>query len=505
MMEIYFNKLANVLPENNKKENVRFLLSEKIANCSNALSNDVFFILKDNISNIYVDKNFLTKIKNELTDVINDYIKDNIHHLDKINKANNKCGDIFLDRKNINCLTVINLNSLDSVQEFIRAMINETGSSSLKEKIFNKDENPTVNLFFDKDFVRGVKRKSVSRLIKDIKNKMVELNPGCNLPFKVGKKEYILVKLGNVEAANNQVKLESEVKNNIEAYINKSSNSLDEEKIKSTLTKFEISFNFLNENIKKLYDVINKYYKCASLNNANNTFGFIKDGDETLEDIHKILNEKDEEQSIKKHSDVYNECNETCKLLNVFHQDFVKKVGEKSLEKNDIDKLSEMIKKIESNTDSLAIELKSLASFSNAYNNYENKIKNKVSNIAIKNSSCCSINEITTKTNECLSLLDGFIKRKETGFLSKMYKFFFPKKHNESLNLLIDYKSEINKISSYLYVYKEKNEYFTIDDICLMVTSKLSKINYPESWLGYLYGEKSKCNNFIQSLFKKGG
>ncbi len=42
MMEIYFNKLANVLPENNKKENVRFLLSEKIANCSNALSNDVF-------------------------------------------------------------------------------------------------------------------------------------------------------------------------------------------------------------------------------------------------------------------------------------------------------------------------------------------------------------------------------------------------------------------------------------------------------------------------------
>lgn len=84
-----------------------------------------------------------------------------------------------------------------------------------------------------------------------------------------------------------------------------------------------------------------------------------------------------------------------------------------------------------------------------------------------------------------------------------MYKIFFPKKHNESLNLLIDYKSEINKISSYLDVYKEKDEYFTIDDICLMVTSKLSEINYPESLLDYLYGETRKWNNFKQSLFKK--
>lgn len=340
MMEIYFNKLEKFLPENNKKENVRFLLSEKIANCSNSLPNDSFFILQHKMSDVYVDKNFLTKIKNELTDVINDYIKDNLHHLDKINKANNKYGDVFLDGKNINYLTIKNLESLDAVQKFIRAIINETGSSSLKEKIFNKDNNPTVNLFFENDFFRGVKEKSISKLIKDIKNKMVELNPGCNLPFKIGKKEYILVKLGNVEAANNQVKLESE------DYFNKSDHLLDEEKIKSALTKFEISFNFLNENINKLYNVIKKYYKCVSLNNANNTFCFIKGGDETLEDIHKILNEKDEEQSIKKHSDVYNECNETCKLLNVFHQYFVRKFKEKSLEKNDIDKISEMIKKL---------------------------------------------------------------------------------------------------------------------------------------------------------------
>ncbi|MBI6406610.1 MULTISPECIES: hypothetical protein [Proteus] len=502
-MKIYFDKLAKFLPANDKRENVVFLLSEKIANCLNSLPNDNFFILKHKISNVYVDKNFFTEIKNELTDVINKYIEGNIHHLDKINKANNKCGGVFLDRENINCLTVINLNSLDTVQKFIETIISETGSSSLKDKILNKDNNPAINLFFEKGFLCRFERKSISQLIKEIKNKIIELNPGCNLPFIIGKKEYIFVKLGNVEAANNQVKIESKDDNNIKICFNKDNNSLNKEKIESALTKFEISFNFLNENINKLYDVINKYYKFASLNNANNTFGFIKDGDETLEDINKVINEKDEEQSIKKHSDVYNECNKTCKLLNVFHQDFVKKFREKSLEKNDIDKLSEMIKKIESNTDSLAIELKSLASFSNAYNNYENKIKNKVSNIAIKNSSCCSINEITTKTNECLSLLDGFIKRKETGFLSKVYKFFFPKKHNESLSLLINYKSEINKISSYLNSYKEKNEYFTINDISLMVTSRLSKINYPESLLGYLYGEKSKCNNFIQSLFKK--
>ncbi|EEG86638.1 hypothetical protein PROPEN_00927 [Proteus penneri ATCC 35198] len=45
-MEVYFNKLANVLPANDKRENVIFLLSEKIANCSNSLSNDSFFYFK---------------------------------------------------------------------------------------------------------------------------------------------------------------------------------------------------------------------------------------------------------------------------------------------------------------------------------------------------------------------------------------------------------------------------------------------------------------------------
>ena len=147
-MELYFNKLANVLPVNDKRENVVFLLSEKIANCSNSLPNDSFFVLKHKSNNIYIDKNFFTEIKSELTNLINQYIKDAPHHLDKINKANNKCGGVFLDRENINCLKVINLNSLDTVQKFIDTIISETGFSSLKDKILNKDNNPAINLFF---------------------------------------------------------------------------------------------------------------------------------------------------------------------------------------------------------------------------------------------------------------------------------------------------------------------------------------------------------------------
>ncbi|WP_368868683.1 hypothetical protein, partial [Proteus penneri] len=205
-MEVYFNKLANVLPANDKRENVIFLLSEKIANCSNSLSNDSFFILKDEINNVYVDKNFLTEIKNELTDVINEYIKDNPHYLNKINKANNECGNVFLYRKNINCLTVKNLSSLDTAKKIIEAIIIETNSSSLKEKLFNKDNNPAVNLFFEKKPFHKFKIKSIGDLIKKIENKTIGLNPGCDLPFIIGKKEYMFVKLGNIEAANNQVK-----------------------------------------------------------------------------------------------------------------------------------------------------------------------------------------------------------------------------------------------------------------------------------------------------------
>lgn len=36
-----------------------------------------------------------------------------------------------------------------------------------------------------------------------------------------------------------------------------------------------------------------------------------------------------------------------------------------------------------------------------------------------------------------------------------------------------------------------------------MATSKLSKLNYPKGFWGYLYGEERECDNFIQSLFKK--
>lgn len=334
-MELYFNKLANVLPVNDKRENVVFLLSEKIANCSNSLPNDSFFVLKHKSNNIYIDKNFFTEIKSELTNLINQYIKDAPHHLDKINKANNKCGGVFLDRENINCLKVINLNSLDTVQKFIDTIISETGFSSLKDKILNKDNNPAINLFFEKVFLCGFKRKSISKLIKEIENKTIELNPGCNLPFIVDKKKYIFVKLGNVEAANNQVKLENEVKikneddNNIETHLNKVNNPLNEENIKSELTKFEISFNFLNKNINELYNVLNKYHKCVSLNNANNTFNFIKN-DGLFDNFYKNFNEKDDGEYIVKCLDTYREFNETHRLLDVFYQDYINFFREKN-------------------------------------------------------------------------------------------------------------------------------------------------------------------------------
>lgn len=507
-MEIYFNKLMSVLAVNDKKENVRFLLSEKIVNCSNTLSNDNFFILKNSKNDIFIDKILLADIENELTCVINDYIKNNLHHLDKVNKANEKLGGIFLDRNSNGALSVVNVKSFDIVNEFISIIINETNSSTLKKDIFNKVKCPNVNLFFYKYYFSKIKMKSVSRLMEDLSNKTIELNPGCNLPFKPSENKFLFIKLGSVEAANNKVKLESEVKIKNEVKIksevkNNIEPQLNEKDIKISFTQFEISFNFFNQNINKLYNIINNYYKFASLNNANDTFGFIKDGDEIVENIYKIINEKDKDQSMGKCLDIYNEFNENHKLLNVFHQDFVKKSKNNLLEKCDIEELSKMTRKIESNTDSLAIELKLQEPFSNAYNNYEKKVKNEISNMAIKNNSCRSIYEITTKTNECLSLLDECIKRKKTGFFSKVYKFFFPKKYNESVSLLMDYKNEVNKILSYLELYKKEENKFFSDDIILIITSKLSRITYPESLLGYLYGEKSKWNNFKQSLFKK--
>ncbi|NBM95507.1 hypothetical protein I6G31_12890 [Proteus penneri] len=501
-MEVYFNKLANVLPANDKRENVIFLLSEKIANCSNSLSNDSFFILKDEINNVYVDKNFLTEIKNELTDVINEYIKDNPHYLNKINKANNECGNVFLYRKNINCLTVKNLSSLDTAKKIIEAIIIETNSSSLKEKLFNKDNNPAVNLFFEKKPFHKFKIKSIGDLIKKIENKTIGLNPGCDLPFIIGKKEYMFVKLGNIEAANNQVKLENEDNddNNIETNFNK---LLNKENIKIKFTKFEILFNFFNENIDKLYDVINIYYKCVSLNNANSTFNFIKD-DGSLESFYKIINEKDDGEYIRKYLNYYNEFNEAHKALNIFHQDCLNLFKEGNLEKIDINKLVEMTKKVESNTDSISIELKSLEHFYNECEEYENKIMDAASSFIKKgkNPSCSLMTLIKLKTDKCEDLLKSFIRREETGFLSRVYKFFFPKKHNDSIKLLNKNLDKVREILIYINLYDADSSHsFLKNNIINIITTTLSEIEIPRTLLNYLYGENKKWDNFKRSLF----
>lgn len=504
-MVVYFNKLASFLPENYKRENAVFLLAEKIANCSNSLPNDSFFILKNEINNVYVDKNFLTEIETELTDVINEYIKDNPHYLDEINKANDKCGGVFLYRKNINCLTVINLNSLDNAKNFINAIIRETKSSSLKEKLFNKDNNPAVNLFFEKTLFHKLNIKSVSDLIKQIKNKTIELNPGCDLPFIIGKKEYMFVKLGNIKAPNNQVNLGNieDANKKIELGNKDDNKFLNEEKIKFELTRFEILFNFLNENINKLYDVINKYDECVSLNNANSTFNFIKD-DGSLESLYKIINEKDDGEYIRKCLDTYSKFNETHRSLNIFYQDCINFFKEGNLEEIDINKLVEMTEKVKFNTDSIRMELKSREHFYSECEEYENKIMDAASSFIKKgkNPSCSLMTLIKLKTDKCEDLLKSFIRREETGFLSRVYKFFFPKKHNDSIKLLNKNLDKVREILIYINLYDADSSHsFLKNNIINIITTTLSEIEIPRTLLNYLYGENKKWDNFKRSLF----
>ncbi|SUC02593.1 hypothetical protein [Proteus penneri] len=408
----------------------------------------------------------------------------------------------FLYRKNINCLTVKNLSSLDTAKKIIEAIIIETNSSSLKEKLFNKDNNPAVNLFFEKKPFHKFKIKSIGDLIKKIENKTIGLNPGCDLPFIIGKKEYMFVKLGNIEAANNQVKLENEDNddNNIETNFNK---LLNKENIKIKFTKFEILFNFFNENIDKLYDVINIYYKCVSLNNANSTFNFIKD-DGSLESFYKIINEKDDGEYIRKYLNYYNEFNEAHKTLNIFHQDCLNLFKEGNLEKIDINKLVEMTKKVESNTDSISIELKSLEHFYNECEEYENKIMDAASSFIKKgkNPSCSLMTLIKLKTDKCEDLLKSFIRREETGFLSRVYKFFFPKKHNDSIKLLNKNLDKVREILNYINLYDAKSSHsFLKNNIINIITTTLSEIEIPRTLLNYLYGENKKWDNFKRSLF----
>ncbi|EEG86635.1 hypothetical protein PROPEN_00924 [Proteus penneri ATCC 35198] len=262
-------------------------------------------------------------------------------------------------------------------------------------------------------------------------------------------------------------------------------------------------FNFFNENIDKLYDVINIYYKCVSLNNANSTFNFIKD-DGSLESFYKIINEKDDGEYIRKYLNYYNEFNEAHKALNIFHQDCLNLFKEGNLEKIDINKLVEMTKKVESNTDSISIELKSLEHFYNECEEYENKIMDAASSFIKKgkNPSCSLMTLIKLKTDKCEDLLKSFIRREETGFLSRVYKFFFPKKHNDSIKLLNKNLDKVREILIYINLYDADSSHsFLKNNIINIITTTLSEIEIPRTLLNYLYGENKKWDNFKRSLF----
>ncbi len=490
-MRVLFNELKKLSSINDEKENVRFLLSDKITSSSNRLFEHNFHILKNKNNCIYIDKEIITNIKNELQSAVDSYTENNLRHLEKVDKAKNKINKSIGD-----------LSSLNEIKDFVNFMVNETNSTPLQNEIFNA-KNKNINIFLDKNILLGIEIKSANKLIEKLKNKTIELNTGCNLPFKLNGNDMMVVKLGNLKAA------DYTVESNDGSRQNSMVNSYEDnklEKIKNIIMEFEIHFNFLNENIKQYHEIADNSCLFENIEEMNDLFDFIDRN--IIENIKKSHYKCDDLQIFnEKLVSSCNEINNNCKALDSYYQKNIFNIDDGKIINLDIDSLELKLKEIKSNTDLLKLKLESLTELSSCISQCNNKFKNKTSHLENNDKKivCDSMAEIKRKTNACLSLLDDFIKRKETGFLYKVYKLFFPKKHNESLILLIDYKNKINKISSYLDVYKEKNKYFTIDDICLMVISKLSKINYPESWLGYLYGEKSKCNNFIQSLFKKYG
>lgn len=506
-MKISFNDLVNSLPVNHKKENTKFLLSNKITKCSNTLTKDDFFVLegkgKDTGKNIYIDKTFFHKMESELIHLIKDYTKDNSHHLVKVLSVNDdhKVNSLLI-REDKGLFSFLNLDSLGNVRDFISKLIKKTNSSTLKDNIFNKDKCPTIHMLFKKVLLYKAEIKSLSQLVKELSNKTSELNIGCELPYQLDNQNNILlVKLGDLEAANYDVQSNdkpyqysggsSDRKNNLE-------------KIKNIITEFEIHFNFLNENISQYHEIVDNSCFFENVKGINDIFNFI-DGN-VIENIKKMHYKCDDLLLFNKTLvNSFNEINSNCKKLNLFHQNNIYNINDDVILKLDVDNLVHKLKKLKSNTDFLKKNIESLNDFSTCLSQFNNRFKNKIYNLENngKNIVSDSIMKAKEKINDCLSLLDGFIQRKETGFLSKVYKFFFPEKYNKSLNLLTDYKNEINKISSYLENYKEENEYLSVHDIGLMVTSKLSKIKYPRNLLGYLYGENRKLDNFIQSLFKK--
>lgn len=342
-MKIAFDVLEQVLPANDKKENINFLLSGEIINCSNSLSLDNFFILKEkgNDKKIYIDKNIFTKIENELTNIINDYIKDDLKHLKKIDKANNKNNDLFLVSEYFNRKKVINIKTIESAKKLVSDIVKKTRSLPLKRNIFC--ENNTVNLFLKESFCGYIISKSINEIISDKKNEKIEINLGCELPYIPDNNKFFLIKLGSREVTNNKAIYKSESsKDHIITYNSKKDiASID----KVTLTKFEILFNFLNLYINEMYKVICKYNNCKELNEFYTAFNISENSENLFQNIYKEINGLNFNNHIEKYEKNYNEFNESAKSFNDFYQVYFEKEKNKLLKKNDNDQLFEMTKK----------------------------------------------------------------------------------------------------------------------------------------------------------------
>ncbi|WP_167348673.1 hypothetical protein, partial [Proteus myxofaciens] len=488
-------------PASDKKENINFLLSSEITNCSNSLSPDNFFILeeKGNDKKIYIDKNIFTKIENELTNAINDYIKYDLKHLDKINKASNKNNDLFLISKSFNNKKVVNIKTIESARKLISSISNEAKSSNLKNMIFHK--NNIVNLFFNGNILGNIKSKSINKIISDKKNEKIVINLGCELPYEIEHNKILLIKLGSIGIDDNKLRYKSKCENN-KKVVTKLDVKEDIVPIdRDTLTKFEILFNFLNSNVKEIHGVIYKYNNCKNINEFSKAFSFSENSEKLFLNIYKELNKLEPYENIEHYEKIYYKFNESAKELKQFYQDYLKK--ENFLKISDNDQLLEMTKKIEFNVDSLKNKLNILKPFFIACEEYENKINDIVSNLINKreNTSCSLIKYLDVKINEYKTILTNCIKRKEDGFLSKIYKFFFFEKYEKHIHILNEYLVKVDKILHHFEnCSNDKQSVFSDNEIIKTLRSILSETP-PIDLLSYLYGENKKWNNFKKSLF----
>ncbi|MEQ4924961.1 hypothetical protein [Proteus hauseri] len=491
-MRVLFDELKKVSSMNDKKENVKFLLSDRIISSSNKLVEHDFYILKDKYNRIYIDKNIITNIKNELKIVVDSYTKNNPEHLKKIDKAKSKEKKSNSDG-----------SPLDKIKDTINCMIDKTNSTPFKNKIFNA-ENRSINILLEKNRFSGVKVKSANKLVEKLKDKTIELNKECNFPFELNDNNMVLVKLGNMKIASNNVEVKKEIGD--ENIINNNFGINKENKsncCKVNLLEFEMLFNFLDDNIKKLYKTAVKYNKFLDLEKNNHFLNFESDNKELSKNIRELLQIKNgilfsAEKSCEKYSYFHNNYSN----LNLFHQNYVDTSKSGILEGENQHELLENIKKIESNKESLDWELKQVKPFSDLYDEYEIKIKKGLSNLvpSDKKVSCDSIGDVRAKLKECENLIDTCLKIKKKSFLFKAYSFLFFWKKDNSTNL----KEGIIKLSSYLDSYEKiKHKYFSINEVCLIATSRLSKMNNPKGFISYLYGERNMWKNFKESLFKK--